>query len=165
MSYREIPINFALDMVASTGKAIGLQQKIEVSDHSVSVKLTLPDQDKDAWDEDMFRHSNIFIRGYANPIKPVVNHNPELRNKDTVDLEESDTGEGDEDWDEDDEDEGHVDLISSTRYRDYMRQDLVSQLLTPQEQWKLLAYGILGLGILTFFNMVVMFWLNGGGPT
>jgi hypothetical protein len=167
MSYREIPINVMLGIVMAIGQSIGLKKKVEVSDHSVSVELTLPDQDTRAWDSDMFRYSNIFVSGYANPIKPVVNHYPDLEQKDTVEVEAGDVDQEESDQEESDNDQeerAHVDLISSARYRDYMRQDLVSQLLTPQEQWKLIAYGILGLGMLVFFQMVVIFWINGGAP-
>jgi len=179
MSYREIPINAALGLVVGIGQSIGLKQKVEISDHTVSVELTLPDQDTRAWDKDHFRHSNVFMKGYANPIKPVVRHHPNLEEKDTVHLqaqsetlqheanqtaEDEDNHADEESETEDSSDDTHVSLISSSRYRDYMRQDLVSQLLTPQEQWKLIAYGILALGMLLFLNTIIMFWINGGGP-
>ncbi len=69
MSYREVPINMALDMVVAVGESMGLSKKIEVSDHSISVELTNPDKDTRAWDSNMYRNGNLFVQGYANPIK------------------------------------------------------------------------------------------------
>jgi hypothetical protein len=107
----------------------------------------------------MFKNANLFVDGYANPIKPGVEHNSKLENPDTVTVKE---GEPDGDIDTEESTEGkEVDLIASSRYRDYMRQDLVSQLLTPKEQWKLIAYGVLALGALQFIVIAVVMYVNG----
>lgn len=160
MSYREIPVNMMLATAEAMGSAMGLKRKVEISDHSVTVEWTTPDQDSRAWDLDLFKRTNVFVRGYANPIKPVVDYHEQLENPDTVDVEGSDVA--DDETGGEDDDGPHVSLISSARYRDYMRQDLVSQLLTPQEKWRLLAYGILGLGIVLFVQMVITVYVNGG---
>ena len=138
---------------------MGLKRKIELSDHSIEIELSNPDKDKRAWDTNLYRNGNVFVSGYANPIKPSVEHNPQLETKDTVTVEHGDV-DGDET--EDTDETKHISLISSSRYRDYMRQDLISQLLTPQEQWKLLAYGIIGVGILQFLTMIVIVYATGG---
>ncbi len=158
MSYREIPVNMALDMVVAVGESMGLSKKIEVSDHSISVELTNPDKDTRAWDSNMYRNGNLFVQGYANPIKPRVDHNTQLEDPDTVEVEEGDSG---TESDSEDGEGRHVNLISSSRYRDYMRQDLVSQLLTPKEQWKLIAYGVLALGVLQFVGICVTLYGTG----
>lgn len=159
MSYREIPINIAFGFVESTASAMGVRTKVELSDHSINVSYRLPDDDKRAWDRDLYKNGNVFVSGYANPIKPRVEHNEQLENPDTVDVAEGDV---DEEAAESEADGGpHVSLISSSRYRDYMRQDLVSQLLTPQEQWKLIAYGVLGLGILQFIAIIITLYGTG----
>lgn len=155
MSYREIPLNAALGVVGGTASALGLQLKVEASDHSLNVSYTQPDQDTRAWDSNLYRNGNLFVKGYANPIKPRVVHNDQLENPDTIDVEEGDA------VDTSDGDDQHVSLISSSRYRDYMRQDLVSQLLTPQEQWKLIAYGIIGVAIVQFLTIIITMYVNG----
>lgn len=157
MAYREIPVSIMQSFTEATASALGLQLKVEASDHSLSVEYTAPDKDNRAWDADLYRNGNLFVAGYANPIKPRVNHNDKLENPDTIEVTE-----GDAETDTDDDDSPHVSLISSSRYRDYMRQDLVSQLLTPQEQWKLIAWGILGLGVIMFVNMVLTVYVTGG---
>lgn len=167
MSYREIPVNMMLATAEAMGSAMGLKRKVEISDHSVTVEMTNPDQDSRAWDLDMFKRTNVFVRGYANPIKPVVDYNEQLENPDTVDVDDSDVADDDTDGngdetDAEDDDGHHVSLISSARYRDYMRQDLVSQLLTPQEKWRLLAYGIMGAALLVLFDTIITVYVNGG---
>lgn len=161
MSYRAIPVNAAYGIVDGTARALGLETKVELSDHSITVEYALPDVDTRAWDSNLYVNGNVFVDGYANPIKPKVNYNEELENPDTIDVEEGETGTADDTADSEEGDGPHVSLISSARYRDYMRQDLVSQLLTPNEQWKLLAYGILGVAILQFFTIIITMWATG----
>lgn len=122
---------------------------VTISDHSIDAHMVETSKENLAWDDNLYRHGNVFVKGYANPVKPVVNHNKELENPDTVELEE---GDGDTDSDVDDT---HVELISSPRYRDYMRQDLISQLLNPREQWRLIAYAIIAVGFILVINLVV----------
>lgn len=160
MSYRAIPVNWLLNLALSLGDQLGLQQKVEVSNHSINVSITSPDHDTRAWDPDLYKNGNLFVSGYANPIKPRVEHNTELEHPDTVEVQEGDVDDA-EDGTEDDRGP-HVELISSSRYRDYMRQDLVSQLLTPSEKWRLLAYGILAVGGLQFVTMIILVYVTGG---
>lgn len=161
MSYRAIPVNIGYALVDGTARALGLETKVELSDHSIKVEYALPNIDTRAWDSNLYRNGNVFVDGYANPIKPTVNYHEDLENPDTIDVEEGESGEEDDNSESDEDDGPHVSLISSPRYRDYMRQDLVSQLLTPNEQWKLLAYGILGVAILQFFTIIITMWATG----
>lgn len=163
MSYRAIPVNWLLDFALALGDQVGLQRKVEVSDHSIDLSLQIPDHDERAWDTNMFRNGNLFVSGYANPIKPRTRHHKDLENPDTVEVEEGDVSDAEDAEGAETADDGpHVELISSSRYRDYMRQDLVSQLLTPSEKWRLLAYGILGVGCLQFFTMIIVLYATGG---
>jgi hypothetical protein len=57
--------------------------------------------------------------------------------------------------------DAHVGLISSSRYRDYMRQDLISQLLNPQEAWQTIVYALLAVGALQFLTIIVTLWATG----
>lgn len=168
MSYRAIPVNAMLAVTKATASTLGLKLKVELSDHSIEHSYALPDKDSKAWDMGMYKNGNLFPKGYANPIKPIVKHNENLENPNEIDHKEgspeSSDGASSDAPQLEGETEGertHVQLISSSRYRDYMRQDLVSQLLTPKEQWKLIAYGVLGLGILMFLSMIITLYVNG----
>ena len=175
MSYREIPAQFVMGMAETFAKSLGCEPEVTLSEHSIDIDYTVPDKDRKAWDSSMYKNGNVFVEGYANPIKPRVHDNPELENPDTVDVVEGDGGveveerEGDSSVDgaADREDgaggerDKHVGLISSSRYQTYMQQDLVSQLLTPQEQWRLIAYGILALGGLSFMNIIIVLYATG----
>lgn len=109
-----------------------------------------PNKTTRAWDPNLFRYGQMYRSGYANPIKPVVNHNPELENPDTI---AADGGTVTVD-DVDEDDNKHVELISSTRYREYMRQDLISQLLNPREQWRKVVWAVIALAIIMGMNFM-----------
>lgn len=151
-------MNWTLSVTESVAYAAGFKLRVLISDHSVKLKFVQVDKDTRAWDTNLFRNANLFVQGYANPIKPKVEHNSKLENPDQIDVRE---GEPDGESEETDGSEQSVSLIASSRYRDYMRQDLVSQLLTPKEQWKLIAYGVLGLGILQFVAILVTMYVTG----
>jgi len=154
MSYLASLSNVWLSVNEGIARVLGLQFKVELSDHSIDVEFAKPDKDESAWDTNMYRNGNVFVAGYANPIKPVVNEHAKFSEPNTVDVDEG--GEP-----ENESDDIHVSMISSSRYRDYMRQDLVSQLLTPQEQWKLIAYAVLGVIILQFVGMIITLYATG----
>lgn len=124
-------------------RADGSEVAVDLSSHSISIKMMRPDKEQRAWDPDLYHSGNVFLNEYANPIKPISRPNKELEEPDTVDCVVPDGGE-----------ERHVEMISSERYGAYMKQDLISQLLNPQEKWRLLAYAILGVGFLTVCTLM-----------
>ncbi len=158
LDYLAAPMNYSLSLAESVAYVAGFKLRVIISDHSVKIKFVRPDKDTRAWDTNLFKNANVFVKGYANPIKPTVEHNSKLENPDTIDHRE---GEPDEETSETDGSDREVSLIASSRYRDYMRQDLVSQLLTPKEQWKLIAYGVLAVGILQFLSIIVTMYVTG----
>lgn len=141
------PLNLALDTIITVGDVLGYEPCVELSQHSIEISLERPNKEKRAWDDSLYKSGNVFVSGYANPIKPTVNENSELENHDTVNIDESNEGEPEPDK--------NVSVIASSRFRTYMKQDLISQLLTPQEQWKLIAYAVGVLAVLMFFNVFV----------
>lgn len=156
--------NFLISRGRIIGNKLGYQLAVNQNQHSIKVKMVNPDSDNYAWDHDLFRKGNLFVGGYSNPVKVLINHNKELADPDTVDVMEGSaaaTDGGTEDADEE-EDEKHVEVISSSRYRAYMRQDLISQLLNPREQWKLIMYILAGIGVLQFVTIIVIMWATGG---
>lgn len=145
---------FAMGSARKFGRALGCELVVEVSDHSIKTTMEVPDTSKRAWDGNLFRRGQLFVKGYANPIKPRI-----IRHDDREELDEVDVEEGDGAADA--EDDRRLELIPSTRYREYLNQHLISELVNPQEQWQLLVYGIIALGVLLFVNMIVTLHATG----
>lgn len=141
----------------SIGRLFGRELVIEQSDHSIQLYMEKPNNDERAWDGSMFKRGQIFVEGYANPVKHVVTHNPGFENKDVVDSEEGNV----DDDDTDDDDTANSEVIASPRYQQYMEQELISQLLNPKSQWDKLVYGMLGIGALQFFSIITILWATG----
>ena len=196
---RETIANWFISTGRSFGRATGLELAVEVSDHSIKCDMEKPDESTRAWDPDMYKDGNLFVSGYANPIKPRVDYHPDLEEPNTVDVSEGHSGTSDaeriascdgcgpEDNQEameamdgvitgDVDDErlcethlgeldsshgSHLNLISSGRYREYMRQDLISQLLTPESRWNLIVWAMIGLGVLQFLAIIVTLYATG----
>ncbi len=140
-----------LNTARSFGRLLGCQLVVETSQHSLETKMELPNKEQRAWDENLYKKGQMYYSGYANPIKPAVDYDQDLENPDKITAEES----------EQEKTEGHVELISSSRYREYMRQDLISQLLTPQEKWRLIAYAVGGVAVLQFVSIIITLWATG----
>lgn len=146
MTLRTKIANWGIGFFRKLGRKPGESElAVELSDHSINVRMVETDTEQRAWDDNLYRYGNVFIDGYANPIKPSVEYNEELEDPDTVDVEEGSAEDSD----------SHVELISSPRYRDYMRQDLIGQLLNPREQWRIIAYAVIGLALIMAINLVV----------
>lgn len=162
MSYRAYPANVLIGWGRSLGKLLGCELAVDLNDHSITAKMQHPDKDNRAWDSNLYKSGNVFVDGYANPIKPRVEANEGLENPDEITHVEGEVDvEDDEEPDVDDDDGAHTYLIASSRYRNYMRQDLISQLLTPNEQWKLIMYAVLGNVALTFFAIIITLYATG----
>lgn len=136
----------------SIGRSFGYELVVELSDHSINIKMVNPnDTDARAWDDNLYRHGNVFLSGYSNPVKPRIEQHSELKTPDKAQLHKTvgitDGGS--------DVEHVHTNLISSSRYRAYMRQDLISQVLNPQEQWKKLFYAVIGTAIISALALIV----------
>lgn len=140
------------------GQILGLQLAVEVSDHSIELSMEHVEKDTRAWDTNLYKNGNLFIKGYANPVKLRLEQNEGLENPDTVDVEDGDT---EADTADDSEEDHEAAVIASSRYRDYMRQDLISQLLTPESRWNLLVWAGIAIAGLQFINMILMLWSTG----
>jgi len=155
MSMRDTIASSALNTARIFGRALGTELVVETSQHSIETKMEVPDREERAWDPDLYKHGQLYYQDYANPIKPTVDSHSELEDPDTIDVREGET------QTDRSEENGSIQMIASPRYRKYMRQDLISQLLTPKEQWKLIAYGVLGLGVLQFLAIAVTLYATG----
>lgn len=154
MGLRSSLATTALNVGRSIGNALGCEVAVDVSGHSIETKMVVPSNDGErAWDDSLYVKGNLFVDGYANPIKPVVEDNQGLENKDTVDVEEAEVVE---------EEDRHVDLMSSARYQMFMIQNLVSELLNPNERLTKIMYAILGIAGLQLISVVIMFAIASG---
>jgi hypothetical protein len=163
MSIRATIPNALIGWGRRLGNSLGCEIAVELNDHSIQTEMVVPNKETRAWDSDLYRKGNVFVGSYANPIKPRVEYHEDLEDPDEITHVEGEPDTPPEGESETDggEDVGHVQLISSPRYRDYMRQDLISQLLTPSEQWKLIMYAVLGNVVLTFFAIIVTLYATG----
>lgn len=137
----------AVGIARSIGNALGCELVVDVSGHSIDVRMVPPGSDDSlAWDDSLYVRGNLFVDGYANPVKPVVDHNEGVDNPDEVDVQEAQASETD----------AHVSVISSARYRMFMIQDLVSELLNPSERLTKIQWAIIGLAGMMLMNLVLM---------
>ena len=160
MAIRSTFANSFLVAGRTIGQLLGLELAVVVSDHSITLQMEAPDTNKRAWDPEMYKSGNLFVSGYANPIKPRVNQHPDLETPNTVDVQEVDVDE-DRNKSSGDVNDSHAELITSGRYREFMRQDLISQLLTPESRWNLLVWAVLALGVLQFLAIIVTLYSTG----
>lgn len=139
-----------------TGNALGCELVVEVNDHSIKTTMEVPSSDKRAWDTNLYHKGQLFREGYANPIKPV-----EM-------LEESDEEEDDTVTksvqildSQADASPGKIGMLPSWRYQVHQDQHAISELVNPTEQWRLIVYGIIALGIIGFMNAILILYGTG----
>lgn len=156
MSILDSFATWMLNTARSIGRLLGRELVVEFSDHSIKLTMEKQRGSNRAWDNNLYKRGSVFYRGYANPLKITIDHKPEMGKKDTAEIEEADTD------DTDTEDSNReADVITSDRYTQFMRNDLISQLLNPQEQWDKLLYGMIGIGALQFLTVIVTLWTTG----
>lgn len=137
----------------SLARQSGSELKVELSEHSIDIEMVEADKTSPerVWRDDLYRYGNVYIANYANPIKPT-----------TVDSEEHDNVQEVEYTDEETEPDGdHTKLIRSGEYRSYIKQALMEAVLNPTEQWRLLVYGLIALGVLQFMTMILIMYATG----
>ena len=176
MGVRETIATGLLNTARSIGRTLGCELVVEASQHSLSTTMERPNKDgARAWDDNLYKHGQLYYAGYANPIKPRVEVDTDLETPDQVGVEESrpnplkqnpatDGGEVTDEMHRENlgpADDEHTKMISSARYRKYMRQDLISQLLTPRERWRLITYAIVGLGLIQMFSIIITLYATG----
>lgn len=150
MGVRSWTANALIARGRSIGRSAGCEMQVQLSDHSIETRMVSPDRDDLAWDDSLYRHGNVFLEGYANPVKPRVDRHKELEDGDTASLDETA-----HDATEADTSDSGAELISSGRYAAFMRQHLIEQLLNPSEHWRLIVYAVIGLAILQTATLFV----------
>lgn len=152
---REWLSNLAMSSALGFGEMLGCEHVVDVSQHSIEISMEVPSTTERAWDNDMYHKGQLYCEGYANPIKPVVEHDETTEGVDSVAFEES------EDVDEEDDEDAEVGVIPSWRYKQLMEQELVSQLINPSEQWRKIVYGLIGIAGLQFMGMMITLYATG----
>lgn len=173
---RETIANALIGAGRSIGQMSGLEMAVDVSNHDFEVHMMNPNAEKRDWDSEMFKSGNLFYQGYANawrPIKAKINRVSSADEPDKIELE------GDVESDEvtepqleaagmeatadvDNPDTGRwVGVKASKSYITTIEHDNYSQLLNPKEHMQLVMYGLIALGILAFFQMIITLWATG----
>lgn len=90
-----------LNLIRSIMRAFNLETEIVLTEHKIKTKAVKPERSEKAWDDSHWVHGNIFIKDYANPVKISKEK-----------IEEND-----------------YHLIASERYKTFMEQDLIDDML------------------------------------
>lgn len=148
--------NGVMSMARSVGNLLGCEVAVMAGGQELDINMVRPSTDGElAWDDTMYVAGNLYHDKYANPVKLTANVNASLEDPDTVGVEASD------DIDVDQSDEPHVSVISSERYKLYMVQDLVSQLLNPSERLKQIAIVMAIMGAFVLLQFVLILAIAG----
>lgn len=107
-----------------------------LTEHKIKTKFESPSNENNAWDSNHWVYGNIFLKGIANPIKP----------------KKSDVENGD------------YEIITSERYKSYMEQDLIDDMLQASKSSGLTLKNVaLMLGALNILAVGLVFILTNGG--
>lgn len=104
-----------IGIARSLGHAAGYRTAVVLEDQRVDVKLIHLDEDAIAWDPGHYLYTNLFLSGYANPVKPEV-------------------------------DESDVSLVPSERYKRYMDQHLLSEMIGEGRSLRAVIAALLAIG-------------------
>lgn len=88
-------------------EAIGNEIAVVITPHKIKLKFIDPDSTDYAWDESLFTSGNLFLEGFANPVKPKI--------PDNEDKAES---------------EYNLELIESKRYKKLMDNKLMDDVIS-----------------------------------
>lgn len=132
--------NLLLNLARSIGNSIGKELVVDVDEHSIDITMADPETtDKRCWDSELYHKGNLFHADYATPLKIVVDETQTLDDPDTAEVVDSDL---------DADAERQPAVISTDRHETYFKQDLASQLLTPEEHMQKIIYLLLGIAAL-----------------
>lgn len=151
----------ALGAARSFGRTLGCELEVTVDNQRIQTVMRPPgSHDSRVWDPDMYYRGNLYLRGYANPVKPRAEIDKDPSELDRGSLEVSqdapDAREGEAVADGGESDavvkERHAKLMSSPLYKKHMDNHMISELVTPDEKWNKIF-----MGLLVVAGMVVAF--------
>lgn len=174
---RESIANSLIAAGRTVGRMSGLEMAVDVSKHNFKAHMMDPDSDARDWDPELFKSGNLFYQGYANawrPIKAEISRvsSAELPDKIELEGEELNTDEltdaqleaaglqANADVEEPDT-QRWVGVKASRGYITTIEQDNYSQLMNPKEHMTMIMYGLIGLGIIAFFQIIITLWATG----
>lgn len=120
---------------------LGNELAVIITPHKIKLKMVDPERTPRNWDSQMFSHGNIYYADYANSIKP----------KYPDDEKEAEESLG-------------LDLISSERYKNFMDQNLISDIIDEgqQDEFPTLFHVILILGFMQLATISILVWMSMG---
>lgn len=130
--------NGLLSLVEGIAFLLGYKIRIKLDEHKIYIDFVDPKNDKmRAYDWNHFVNGNVFLRGKASPIKPLLDDNDD------------------------------VDVIGSDRYKKLMRNKVITDLIKSQEEegWTTRQIAMFGLIItgMNFAMIVIFFMFMSGG--
>lgn len=143
MGLRSTIATFALNSARSFGNQLGCELVVETSDHSLHTTMETPNSTTRAWDPNLWVKGQLYLRDYANPIKPYVERHLDQGEQDQARIQSSELEDG----------EDHTGIVTSTMYRMYQDQHLASELMLPSEKWKRIFWAVIGLGGLMLLSL------------
>lgn len=98
-------LNWLLGLAVGVANLLGMKLMITIDEHRIDVELVKPDKLRErVWDSSHYVNGNIYVKGYGNPIKPLL-----------------------------DKAENKVELVSSERYKNFMRMKILKELIKTAE--------------------------------
>lgn len=154
--------NSWLNTVRSMANAFGYQIVVETSPHSLHVSFEKPNTMQRAWDPGLFKRGQLYVKGYANPVKPIARQTTSHTEKDEVDMIDTYEGKGNAPVVVGDggKQMQHTEIISSPRFHSLMQQKIIEAMVRPEQQWKTIVYIMLFIagvalidGLMTAFQV------------
>lgn len=82
-------------------RELNLETEIVLTEHEIKIKAVNPEETEKNWDDSLYRHGNLYFRDFANPI----------------------------DFKREDVKPDNYELITSERYKTFMEQSLIDDML------------------------------------
>lgn len=130
-------LNFVVSLAVGVAEVLGMKLKVELSEHRINLSLVEPEKlTKRAYDSNHYENGNVFIEGFANPVK--------------VKLDDA---------------RDELELIASERYKHFMKMTLLKDLIRSTEGngWTLekmvqllIALTIVNIGLVGFFLFLIV---------
>lgn len=98
-----------LNAVRSVARAVGLELEVVLTEHKIKTKMQNPDKTDKFWNSKIWTNGNIYLKDYANPVNIEISdiENHSHKEDDSVDA----------------------DLITTERYKTFMEQSLIDDML------------------------------------
>lgn len=132
----EVIFTTLLQSLRGTARLFGYEIALVLSEHKIKTKFKSPNSKTNAWDSEMYVHGNIFFKDLANPIKPT---------KSDISPEEND-------------------IITSERYKTFMEQSLIDDMLKVSQKSDLtLKQVAIGIGAFNMLLVGLVYYMTVGG--